>query len=76
MKKKEHTELYHNAESVVDFLPKIKIGIVVANEKLKQTVNTIRKAAPTKHRGDGKILFFSIDDAVHIGTSDSSIDAL
>ncbi len=60
MKKKDHTELDHDAESVVHFLPKIKIGIVIANEKLKQAVNTIRKAAQTKHRGDGKILFFPL----------------
>lgn len=66
MKKKDHTELDRDAESVIHFLPKIKIRIVFANETLKQAVNTIRKAAQTKHKRDGKIFVFSIDDAVHI----------
>ncbi|WP_455465524.1 P-II family nitrogen regulator [Bartonella sp. B39] len=75
-RQKEHTELYRGAQYVVDFLPKVKIEIVVADEKLKQTVDTIRKAAQTKHIGDGKIFVFSIDDAIRIDTDESGIDAL
>ncbi|MET3559938.1 nitrogen regulatory protein P-II 1 [Bartonella japonica] len=73
---KDHTELYRGTKYVVDFLPKVKIEIVVADEKLDQAVNTIRKAAQTKHIGDGKIFVFSIDDAIRIGPDESGIDVL
>ncbi|WP_336294623.1 P-II family nitrogen regulator [Bartonella sp. CB169] len=75
-RQKGHTELYQGAKYVVDFLPKVKIEIVVADEKLKQTVDAIRKAAQTKHIGDGKIFVISIDDAIHIGSGESGNDAL
>ncbi|KEC54514.1 P-II family nitrogen regulator [Bartonella koehlerae] len=73
---KGHTELYRGAKYVIDFLPKVKIELVVNDEKLKQAIDTIRKAAQTKHIGDGKIFVFSIDHAIHIGTDESGIDAL
>lgn len=75
-RQKGHTELYRGAQYVVDFLPKVKIEIVVADEKSEEVVDTIRKAAQTKHMGDGKIFVSSIDEAIHIGTSESGIDAL
>ncbi|WP_019222575.1 P-II family nitrogen regulator [Bartonella rattaustraliani] len=75
-RQKEHTELYSGTQYVVDFLPKVKIEIVVADEKLEQTVNTIRKAAQTKHIGDGKIFVFSIDDVIRIGTDKSERETL
>lgn len=48
----------------------------MSDEKLEQTVDAIRKAAQTKHIGDGKIFIFSIDDAIRIGTDETGVDAL
>ncbi|OLL54609.1 P-II family nitrogen regulator [Bartonella henselae] len=73
---KGHTELYRGAKYVIDFLPKVKIEIVIADEKLEQAIDTIRKAAQTKHIGDRKIFVSSIDHAIRIGTGKSGIDAL
>ena len=56
-RQKGHTELYRGAEYVVDFLPKVKIEVVVADEKLASAVEAIRKAAQTGRIGDGKILY-------------------
>ncbi|WP_375616214.1 MULTISPECIES: P-II family nitrogen regulator [unclassified Bartonella] len=75
-RQREDTELYRGTKYVVDFLPKVKIEIVVSDDKLEQTVDAIRKAAQTKHIGDGKIFVFSIDDAIRIGTDETGIDAL
>ncbi|WP_455482648.1 P-II family nitrogen regulator [Bartonella sp. B35(2025)] len=75
-RQKGHTELYPGAKYIVDFLPKVKIEIVVADEKLEQVVDVIRKAAQTKHIGDGKIFVSSIDKAIRIGTGESGIDAI
>ncbi|WP_019221663.1 P-II family nitrogen regulator [Bartonella senegalensis] len=73
---KGHTELYRGAKYVVDFLPKVKIEIVVADEKLEQAIDTINKAAQTQHIGDGRIFVSSIDHVIRIGTDKSGIDAL
>ncbi|WP_074381683.1 P-II family nitrogen regulator [Bartonella doshiae] len=75
-RQKGHTELYRGAKYVVDFLPQVKIEIVVADEKLQQTINAIQKAAQTKHVGDGKIFISSIDDAICISTNEAGNDAL
>ncbi|AFR26471.1 nitrogen regulatory protein P-II [Bartonella quintana] len=75
-RQKGHTELYRGAKYVVDFLPKVKIEIVVTDEKLDQAIDAIRNAAQTKHIGDGKIFVFSIDNAIRIGTGKSGIEAL
>ncbi|EJF75818.1 P-II family nitrogen regulator [Bartonella alsatica] len=75
-RQKEHTELYRDAKYVVDFLSKVKLEIVVTDKKLEQTVNTIRKAAQTKHIGDEKIFIFSLDDAIRISNDESDTDAL
>ncbi|EJF86448.1 P-II family nitrogen regulator [Candidatus Bartonella washoeensis] len=75
-RQKGHTELYRGAKYVVDFLPKVKIEIVVADEKLEEAVDTICKAAQTKHMGDGKIFISSIDKFICIGTGESGIDPL
>ncbi|MEL6094192.1 P-II family nitrogen regulator [Bartonella schoenbuchensis] len=72
----EYTELYRGAQYVVDFLPKVKIEVVIADEILEQAIEAIRKAAQTKHSGDGKIFVSSIDDAIRIRTGESGIDAL
>ncbi|MCZ2204359.1 P-II family nitrogen regulator [Bartonella sp. A05] len=75
-RQKGHTELYRGAQYVVDFLPKVKIEVVVADEALEQAIEAIRKAAQTKDIGDGKIFVSSIDDAIRIRTGESGIDAL
>lgn len=75
MKKKDHTELDRDAESVVHFLPKIKIGIVVANEKLTTPlIQYVKQTEPNIEEMEN--ICFSIDDAVHISTGISGIDAL
>ncbi len=75
-RQKGHTELYRGAEYVVDFLPKVKIEVVVADENLAATVEAIRKAAQTGRIGDGKIFVSHIDEAIRIRTGETGSDAL
>ena len=75
-RQKGHTELYRGAEYVVDFLPKVKIEVVVADENLAATVDAIRKAAQTGRIGDGKIFVSHIDEAIRIRTVETGSDAL
>ncbi len=69
-RQKGHTEIYRGSEYTVDFLPKVKIEIVVANEIVGKTVDTIVKAAKTGKIGDGKVFVVSLDDAVRIRTDE------
>jgi len=71
-----HSELYRGAEYVVDFLPKIKIELVVAAENVEQTVNTIVEAARTGKIGDGKIFVSDIDQIVRIRTGETDNEAV
>ena len=71
-----HTELYRGAEYVVDFLPKVKIEVVVSDENLHGAVEAIRKAAQTGRIGDGKIFVSSIDEAIRIRTGETGADAV
>ncbi len=71
-----HSELYRGAEYVVDFLPKIKIELVVAAENVEQTVNTIVEAARTGKIGDGKIFVSDIDKVVRIRTGETDNEAV
>ncbi len=71
-----HSELYRGAEYVVDFLPKIKIELVVAAENVEQTVNTIVEAARTGKIGDGKIFVSDIDRVVRIRTGETDNEAV
>jgi nitrogen regulatory protein P-II 1 len=71
-----HSELYRGAEYVVDFLPKIKIELVVAAENVEQTVNTIVEAARTGKIGDGKIFVSDIDKIVRIRTGETDNEAV
>ncbi len=71
-----HSELYRGAEYVVDFLPKIKIELVVADENVEQTVNTIVEAARTGKIGDGKIFVSDIDKIVRIRTGETDNEAV
>ena len=75
-RQKGHTELYRGAEYVVDFLPKVKIEVVVADENLAATVEAIRRAAQTGRIGDGKIFVSQIDEAIRIRTGETGADAV
>ena len=70
-RQKGHTELYRGAEYVVDFLPKIKLEVIVADNILEQTVEAIQKAAHTGRIGDGKIFIINIDQATRIRTGET-----
>ena len=71
-----HSELYRGAEYVVDFLPKIKIELVVSDENVEQTVNTIVEAARTGKIGDGKIFVSDIDRIIRIRTGETDNEAV
>ena len=71
-----HTELYRGAEYVVDFLPKVKIEVVVADELVDEAVSAIVSSAKTGKIGDGKIFVSSVEQAVRIRTGEAGPDAL
>jgi len=75
-RQKGHTELYRGAEYVVDFLPKVKLEIVVADELSQQVVETIERAARTGRIGDGKIFVISMEEVVRIRTGERGSQAL
>jgi nitrogen regulatory protein P-II 1 len=75
-RQKGHTELYRGAEYVVDFLPKIKIELVVEDAQVPAMLEAIRGAANTGRIGDGKIFVSTIEDALRIRTGESGSDAL
>ena len=75
-RQKGHTELYRGAEYVVDFLPKVKLEIVVEDSKAAAVVEAILNAARTGRIGDGKIFVLPIDEAVRIRTGERGDDAI
>jgi len=75
-RQKGHTELYRGAEYVIDFLPKVKIEVVVADDMLDKAVEAIENAARTGRIGDGKIFISDIADAVRIRTGERGPEAL
>jgi len=75
-RQKGHTELYRGAEYVIDFLPKVKIEVVIADELCDECVDAIVKSAQTGKIGDGKIFVDSIERAVRIRTGEEGNDAL
>ena len=75
-RQKGHTELYRGAEYVVDFLPKVKIEVVLADEGVETAIEAIRKAAQTGRIGDGKIFVSSIEEVVRIRTGETGVDAI
>ncbi|HLD14073.1 MAG TPA: P-II family nitrogen regulator [Burkholderiales bacterium] len=75
-RQKGHTELYRGAEYVVDFLPKVKIELVVADEMLDRCVETIIGAARTGKIGDGKIFVTTVEQVVRIRTGERGADAI
>ena len=75
-RQKGHTELYRGAEYVVDFLPKVKIEVVLADDAVERAVEAIRKAAQTGRIGDGKIFVSNIEGAIRIRTGETGTDAI
>ena len=75
-RQKGHTELYRGAEYVVDFLPKIKIEVVVAGDVVDQAVEAIIKSARTGKIGDGKIFVAALEQVIRIRTGETGADAL
>ncbi|MCA8904275.1 MAG: P-II family nitrogen regulator, partial [Hyphomonas sp.] len=70
-RQKGHTELYRGAEYVVDFLPKVKIEIVVQEGRVEASVEAIQKAARTGRIGDGKIFVLNVEEAIRIRTGET-----
>ena len=75
-RQKGHTELYRGAEYVVDFLPKVKVEIVLPADMVDRAIEAIRNAAHTGRIGDGKIFISSVENAIRIRTGESGLDAV
>ena len=75
-RQKGHTELYRGAEYVVDFLPKVKIDVAIADDQLDRVIEAITKAANTGKIGDGKIFVVNLEQAIRIRTGETGSDAV
>ncbi|TAN41612.1 MAG: P-II family nitrogen regulator, partial [Nitrospirae bacterium] len=75
-RQKGHTELYRGAEYVVDFIPKIKLEIVISDEIAPKVVKTIEQVAKTGKIGDGKIFVYTVDEVVRIRTGETGETAV
>ncbi len=75
-RQKGHTELYRGAEYVVDFLPKVKIEVAIADAQVDQVIEAISKAANTGKIGDGKIFVAALEQAIRIRTGETGDDAI
>ena len=75
-RQKGHTELYRGAEYVVDFLPKVKIEVVLADDMLEKAIEAIQKAAKTGRIGDGKIFISEVQEAIRIRTGETGNEAI
>ncbi|MBI2338934.1 MAG: P-II family nitrogen regulator [Deltaproteobacteria bacterium] len=75
-RQKGHTELYRGAEYVVDFLPKIKLEVIVKDDEVKKIIETIQKTAHTGSIGDGKIFVLSVEGIVRIRTGEAGEAAI
>ena len=75
-RQKGHTEIYRGAEYIVNFLPKLRVEVAVANEHADRAVDAISAAARTGQIGDGKIFVTSLDHALRIRTGETDSDAL
>lgn len=75
-RQKGHTELYRGAEYQVDFLPKIKIDIIIDDGRVEQAVEAIEQAAKTGKIGDGKIFVYNVESALRIRTGETNEDAI
>ncbi|HIF60262.1 MAG TPA: P-II family nitrogen regulator [Rhodospirillales bacterium] len=75
-RQKGHTELYRGAEYIVDFLPKVKIELIIEDQQLDSAIEAIQKAAHTGRIGDGKIFISPIEDAIRIRTGERGAEAI
>ena len=75
-RQKGHTEIYRGAEYTVNFLPKVRIDVVVADSLIDQTVEAVQEAAKTGKIGDGKIFVYDVSSAVRIRTGETGDEAL
>ena len=75
-RQKGHTELYRGAEYVVDFLPKVKLEVVLSDDMVPAAIEAIRSAAETGKIGDGKIFVSSVEEAIRIRTGETGADAV
>ena len=75
-RQKGHTELYRGAEYIVDFLPKIKLEIIVSDELVDDVINAVTKSAQTGRIGDGKIFVTSLEDTIRIRTGERGEEAI
>ena len=75
-RQKGHTELYRGAEYVVDFLPKIKMEVVISDNQVEDVITTIMQAAQTGRIGDGKMFVIDLQEAVRIRTGERGEDAV
>ncbi|MEO5355670.1 MAG: P-II family nitrogen regulator [Nitrospirae bacterium YQR-1] len=75
-RQKGHTEVYRGTEYVIDFIPKVKIEVVVPDDLVEKVIEAIEKAAKTGKIGDGKIFIYSVEDAVRIRTGERGDIAL
>ncbi len=75
-RQKGHTELYRGAEYIVDFLPKVKIEVVVRDEVLESVLNAVAEAAKTGRIGDGKIFVIPVEDTIRIRTGETGEEAI
>ena len=75
-RQKGHTELYRGAEYVVDFLPKVKVEVVVADALVARVVEAVERAAKTGRIGDGKIFVLPVDEVIRIRTGERGEEAL
>ncbi len=75
-RQKGHTEKYRGTEYAIDFVPKVKVEVVVADDQLQGVIETVIKAAQTGQIGDGKIFITDLADTVRIRTGESGSDAL
>ena len=75
-RQKGHTELYRGAEYVVDFLPKVKIEVVLSDNQAEEAINAIIEAAKTDKIGDGKIFVTDVNEVIRIRTGEKGDDAV
>ena len=75
-RQKGHTELYRGAEYVVDFLPKMKLEVVLEDHLVERAIEAIQKAARTGRIGDGKIFVLDVQEAIRIRTGETGADAI
>lgn len=75
-RQKGHTELYRGAEYQIDFIPKVKVELVVSDERVAEVVTAVQKEACTGRIGDGKIFVLSVEQSVRIRTGESGDDSL